>query len=494
MPTNDSFPQTGIVAVEDDQSTDNMGVLAHSILDDIVYNIIHDIVLKTHREEKMAKGTSAAILVEQKATQTAPPSDDSNSASDHPPHKVEIDSAIYEDGKVYLKGNPLKMATEVICPKCHLPRLLYPTDGSGARKPDPGREYCKKRPFIEKPYHDIYGQTFQMEGPGRGKKKKDMINPLLQSAKENTPSGSQDSPASSPPPGEGPAKPISFPHAKCHNCNTFLPIKRMNNHMIKCIGGGGRDSSRAALLKIQNGNGNGSQNGNTPPGSRNSTPAPAGHANPKGKSSPNKREAGDDFDSDSSPQKKKKVIKKTAATKLKAPKMARSTSQLSSSNLSFEQKVPATDDEDDDGGGDDDGDGEYGTVIVEPKKKVIRPVVKKSKESGSLAGAERKKKWLHGKGGVKPSFPPADLADASSSTAGSTSGIKIKIKNNGTAANGESRPAGSKTVPSKGGDAKNLVVNGETKAQGAGGTSNGKPTTGVIRADSESSQTLSSPS
>ncbi|KAG9236091.1 hypothetical protein BJ875DRAFT_397865 [Amylocarpus encephaloides] len=471
MSNNDNSPQTGIIIPPDENRTDNMGALAHSILDDIVYNIIHDLVLKIHREEKMSKGSTAAILIERKAAQTAPPYDESNAAAPIPTHRVEVDSAIYENGKVYLKENPLKTTGEIICPKCHLPRLLYPSDGAGARKPDPLVEYCKKRPYIEKPYHDIYGQTFQMEGPGRGKKKKDMINPLLQSAKEGTPSGSQDSPNPSPPPSEGLPKPISFPHSKCQNCNTFLPIKRMNNHMVKCIGGGGRDSSRAALLKIQS-NGNGSQNGNTPPGSRAGTPAPPGVPNPKGKSSPNKREAGDDFESDSSPQKKKKVLKKNPATKLKAPKMAKSASQMSSSNLSFEQKAPGTDDEDDDG--DDDNDGDFGASVPEPKKKAVKPVLKKAKDLNNIGGAQPKKKWLHGKGGVKPNLaPPSESLD-------SAGGIKLKIKNSNAAQNG------GKPLPPKN------IANGSPKLHGAA-TINGKSAPGVVRADSESSQTLSSP-
>jgi hypothetical protein len=218
-----------------------------------------------------------------------------------------------------------------------------------------------------------------------------MINPLLlQSAKEDTPSGSQDS---TPPPNK---EIISFPSQKCLNCGTHILIRRMNNHMVKCIGGGGRDSSRSALLKIQNGNGNGtsSQNG-TPPGSRNGTPAPA--ANGK-RSSPNKRSPGDDFESDT-PPKKKKIIKKTAATKLKAPKMMKSASQHSTSNLSFESKAPASDYED--GDNDDDGDGEYGTVVVEPKKKAPS-IVKKMKDVAA------KKKWKISKG-AKPALPPVEF-------------------------------------------------------------------------------------
>jgi hypothetical protein len=338
-------------------------------------------------------------------------------------------------------------------------------------------EYCKKRPFIDKPYHDIYGQTFQMEGPGRGKKKKDMVNPLLQSAKEGTPSASQDSPNPSPPPGEGPPKPISFPHAKCHNCNTFLPIKRMNNHMIKCIGGGGRDSSRAALLKIQNGNGSSnSQNGTTPPGSRTGTPQPPSFSKP----SPNKREAGEDFDSDSSPQKKKKVLKKTATTKLKAPKMTKSASQISSSNLSFEQKAPGSDDESD--APSDAAHSEYGTVVVEPSKKkssqsnsqsssqttskpLFAALPKKPStgmQNGSTGNGDRKKKWLHGKGGIKTGSSTPIVPGAT------PTGLKLKIKQPGTG-----------TVETKVLPPKSVGMNGVVG--------------GGKRDESESSQTLSSP-
>lgn len=300
-------------------------------------------------------------------------------------------------------------------------------------------EYCKKRPFIEKPYHDIYGQTFVPDGPGRGKKKKDQIDPL----KNLTPNGSQD--GESPPSGEGPAKPIAFPHAKCHNCNTFLPIKRMNNHMVKCIGGGGRDSSRTALQRIQNGNNaNGSQNGSTPPpGSRSGTPAPSQSSKDKPRNSPNKREADDEFDDESSPHKKpkKSLIKKTAATKHKAPKMAKSGSQQrEASNLSFEEKAPASESEGD--GSDDDDDGEYGTVVVEPKKKKVL------KEANTKKLIKEKKKWLHGKGGVKPSLPPVEPPDVN----------KVKTKQR---------------------------VTGDPSKTGAG-MMNG-------RDESESSQTLSSP-
>lgn len=366
----------------------------HAILDDVFYNIIHDIVLQTHREEKIARATSAAIIVQQKASQV-----DCNSA-DYSPNpagestklqKVETEAALYENGNIYLKGNPLATTSEIRCSKCGLPRLLHPTDGNGARKPEPGVEYCKKRPFIDKPHHDIYGQTFQPEGPGRGKKKKDMINPLK--PKESTPNGSQDSPATSPPPGEGPQKPIPFPHAKCQHCGQFLPVRRMNGHMLKCIGGGGRNSSRDALKKIQNGNGNGSQNGYASGGSRQSTPAPSSQPNNKNRSSPNKRDPGEDFDSDSSPQKKqKKVIKKPIIKKLKAPGMSKSASQHSASGLSFESKPPPSDDEPEE---DDDDYWDRKAALKNKKKnpiikKIIKPVKKDEKNWVGKMKAEAK--------------------------------------------------------------------------------------------------------
>jgi hypothetical protein len=122
----------------------------------------------------------------------------------------------------------------------------------------------------------------------------------------------------SPPTNEAP-KPIAFPHAKCLNCTTFLPIKRMSNHMVKCIGGGGRDSSRNALLK----DAKRKFQWNRKPEWKYFAWQSAVHSDiePCGtsRSSPIKRSADDDFDSDSPPQKKKKkVIKKTpVTTKLK---------------------------------------------------------------------------------------------------------------------------------------------------------------------------------
>ncbi|KAI9054491.1 hypothetical protein LZ554_001649 [Drepanopeziza brunnea f. sp. 'monogermtubi'] len=387
MSVNDALESPGLVAPDPDQQLDPIGNLTYAVLDDSFYNILHDLVFETFREEKLLRASSAAIIVEQKAALAA---EDDQSV-------IETDGASWENGVAYLKGNPLQTTAskEIRCPKCGLLRLLHPTDGNGGRKPALGVQYCTKHPFINKPYHDVYGQAYVPEGPGRGKKKKDMINPLKQQ-KESTPNGSQDGENTSPTPGDEEEKqPINFPSSKCNNCGMHVPIKRMNNHMAKCIGGFGRQSSRDAKVKMATGNGAGSQNGYTPPGSRNSTPAPTAPTSKNGRTSPVKREAGDDFDSEDSPQKKKKPLKKSAANKLKlqVPKISRNPSQHSASGLSFESKPPASDDEALGDDGDDDRDGDFNekSISVDPKKRKLTKPVKK-------LTTKTKSKWLYGSG------------------------------------------------------------------------------------------------
>lgn len=244
---------------------------------------MQDLLSKTHMEEKMARATTASIRVEKLAADAA-----DGTADSRPDVRIETDAAVYDDGKVMLKGNPLKTTKDIICPRCHLPRLLYPTDGKGARKPDPGGIYCKKHPYIDKPGYDIYGQTWVPQGPGRGKKKKDMEKKLDEGGAEARP-----------------ANVLSFPSATCIKCKRCILVTRLNNHMGGCIGNSGRSASRAAAQKISNG-GNGGGGGSqdaTPPASQKGTPRPGSRA-----SSPKKRDAEhveEDDESDSGPKKKK---------------------------------------------------------------------------------------------------------------------------------------------------------------------------------------------
>lgn len=284
----------------------------------MLYNILSDLLMKTHREEKTARATTAAIKVEKMASDAS----DSSSPDSRPDVRVETDAAIYEDGKVLLKGNPLETTKEILCPKCHLPRLLHPTDGKGAKKPDPTVIYCKKQPYIDKIGCDIYGQSWVAPGPGRGKKKKDM-------EKKDT---------DSPTPDQRPPNVLSFPSATCSKCKRCILVTRLNNHMGSCIGNSGRNASRAAAQKMSNG----SQHDTTPPSSQKATPAPGSRA-----ASPRKRDASEeDEDSENSHKKKKlkpavgpkKVILKTKPS-LKKEKV-KGGSQLSQAHKAEYDDVP----------------------------------------------------------------------------------------------------------------------------------------------------------
>ena len=250
--------------------------------------------MKVHREEKTARAATAAIRVEKLALDTA----DSSTPEIRPDVRVETDAAIYEDGKVLLKGNPLKTTKEILCPKCHLPRLLHPTDGRGAKKPDPTIIYCKKHPYIDKPNCDIYGQSWVGPGPGRGKKEeghgKDYGQPEPRSENHLTF--------------------CPFPSATCSKCKRCILVTRLNNHMGSCIGNSGRNASRAAVQKMSNGNGSGhgSQNDPTPPNSQKATPGPGSRAG-----SPRKRDVSDDDDDDSETSHKKKKFKTSTPTMTK---------------------------------------------------------------------------------------------------------------------------------------------------------------------------------
>ncbi|KAK1763544.1 hypothetical protein QBC33DRAFT_240401 [Phialemonium atrogriseum] len=376
--------KAGVVVAPDDAN--NMERLAHAVLDDVLYNIVHDLILKVHRDEKTARAATAAIRVEKLASDAS----EASTPDSKPDVRIETDAAIYEDGKVTLKGNPLKTTKEILCPRCHLPRLLHPTDGKGSRKPEPGVVYCKKHPFIEKPGFDIYGQTWVAPGPGRGKKKKDMEKKL---------DPNSDSPGMTPTPDskDRPPNVLSFPSATCSKCKRCILVTRLNNHMGSCIGNSGRNASRAAAQKISNGNGH---NDSTPPSSQKGTPLPGSRA-----ASPRKRD-GDEFDEDAdesdptNPRKKK--LKATAMPKkvmLKA-KGLKKDKVKGSSLLSVEHKVNNDDDD------------KKSSVEVAPKK-----------STSKIPSPAKKLKFAAGKPSLSSPAPNKNgrEADAESESSGTLS-------------------------------------------------------------------------
>lgn len=308
---------------------------AHAVLDDVLYNVIHDIVLKAHREEKIARANTAAIIIEQKAA-SDPPS--SSSSRPRTPHRIETNAATYEDGDVFIRGNPLVTTKEIRCPKCSLPKLLYPSSGIGSQEPEEGVVYCKRQPYINKPNHDIYGQPFPVDDVKVSRKSSKLKSSSQgsQTASQSLSQQENGSFDSTPPPSMINGRP-SFPTTNCSRCSRQVPIRDFRKHLMACMGISSRSSGRAAAAAVQNkavtslnGVDKTSQNsGSTSPGSRNGTPSSiqirfktkASSMNNELKSSPSKRTR-DDFEddddeatseddiSDEMPRKKKKLIKK----------------------------------------------------------------------------------------------------------------------------------------------------------------------------------------
>ncbi|EEH16413.1 hypothetical protein PABG_06500 [Paracoccidioides brasiliensis Pb03] len=232
-----------------------MSKLARSLLDDTIYNIIHDIVAEVHREEKIARMRSAVVLAKKLGEEEAariqanePRESESGTVSTivnkkvNKTVRVETDGAIYDNGKVYLKGNPLQTTKEILCPNCCLPRLLYPLTGVGARPPpDPCKEYCKKHPPIIMPGHDVHGNPFATDKINRKKKQQ----PQHQTT-ANTPASSPPSTPSTPANSfkQVTTEKISFPTVKCPNCPRYFVVTRVAQHLDRCLGLSGRQTKR----------------------------------------------------------------------------------------------------------------------------------------------------------------------------------------------------------------------------------------------------------
>ncbi|KAI9841238.1 MAG: hypothetical protein M1837_000903 [Sclerophora amabilis] len=297
----------------------SIAALISDIFEDCLENIIHDEVLSVHREEKIARARSAAIIGEQQAAQQlgSNGATSSNVAMTSPTvgsggGKITTAGGVYEDGKFTLSGNPLVTTKEVLCPRCRLPRLLHPTTGKGAVAPDPDKKYCARHPPIDKPGHDIWGIPFPSDGVGGAKSKKDKKATKAQVEKAPT-TGSFESPNETPPAvSENKSAPASTPSLKCPSCPRYLGVSRIAQHLEKCMGISGRNASRDAMVRM-----GASGSNSTPYGSRMGTP------NPSGKKSPPKRYREDDEDEeedDETPKKKKKKVVRKSLEKGAGPK------------------------------------------------------------------------------------------------------------------------------------------------------------------------------
>ncbi|GLI80090.1 hypothetical protein PoHVEF18_008440 [Penicillium ochrochloron] len=250
------------------------------ILNETFHNIIHDLVAKVHREEKVARMRSAVVVARQKAEDEATVPDETPSKSVPADGKtkeviidaaklanthLETDAATFDRGKVFLKGNPMHTVKELICPDCRLPRLSYPPVGTGYRPPpDPNAEYCQNGPLITLPGHDVHGKMFAvMPNPKKKKSDKDSTIPEV-------------------------------PTSKCPICPRYFVMNRVAQHLDRCMNISGRGSS-----------------------TRNKTPTDSGASGASSPTSSAPKRPHEDDEGSPSPTKKKKlnVSKKASSTK-----------------------------------------------------------------------------------------------------------------------------------------------------------------------------------
>lgn len=187
---------------------------------------------------------SAVVMAKQKAEEESHPNGKATGVSkpgelgagEESNVRVETNGAVFDKGRVYLKGNPLQTTKDVICPECGLPRLLYPTVGAGARPPpDSYKQYCQNHPFIRKPGHDVHGNPFATDKPNPKKKKQAPAAGTSGESPPNTPDGSSK---------QGAPEKVSFPTVKCQNCPRYFVVGRLAQHMDRCMGFSGRQAGR----------------------------------------------------------------------------------------------------------------------------------------------------------------------------------------------------------------------------------------------------------
>ena len=223
---------------------------------------------------------------------------------------VETPSARYENGRVYLKENPLKKLDKNYCPHCKLPRLKFPLIGANAKAPDnPDGTYCTLHPYIQKSGLDIYGNRFPIDQSGKTKKERELIKKQERLEKDNTPGSADTNEDGAGGSGEASVKrllaggkPASYvPWHTCPSCKRSLLITKFAQHLEKCLGIGGRAARNVAAVRLSAGV-NGSASASLQ-GSRVGTPQPSSQAN-------GKRDNVDDDDADDGPPKKKPKVDK----------------------------------------------------------------------------------------------------------------------------------------------------------------------------------------
>lgn len=189
------------------------------------------------------------------------------------PVRVETPGAVYEDGRVYLRGNPLSTIKTVLCVNCHLPRFmkpaLYEEDRPLSLKDG---QFCGDLPPIDMPGVDVHGRPFAVERAyNKNKKRNEAIqarrngnqNPSLSDRKSATQSiagssrdrrrtkkrkieegnGDGDGDMAANHNGDEDCRcvvpqkePVFFPFISCPNCGRYYSSNRAAGHLEFCMG------------------------------------------------------------------------------------------------------------------------------------------------------------------------------------------------------------------------------------------------------------------
>lgn len=184
-----------------------------SIFSDILSNLTHDLVLQSHRQEKLRN--------------RAHPADSSSSS--------------------------LTSLSETTCPRCNLPQhtaqTLQSVDAADKKK------FCSKLPFQNTAYHDIYGNPFPTINNSSAKEKKAAAASAAAVAAADSPTPDPSDTAAPAPRGKN----SGIVYFKCTSCDQEkVASSRYAAHLEKCLGLSGRKSSRAAMAKMNSSSSGGS--------------------------------------------------------------------------------------------------------------------------------------------------------------------------------------------------------------------------------------------
>jgi Sgf11 (transcriptional regulation protein) len=232
---------------------------------------------------------------------------------------VNTQAAVWINGQVFLKGNPMTTVTENLCPKCRLPRYH---EGLGSKTAIPGKKWCSLLPYIDRAGVDIWGNQFPSEsGKPPSKRDKEAAAKLLAEHDAMTPN-SAESPGGTPPGSAVKTNELrGFPTVQCTaNCKRYFSITKFAKHLESCMGRG-RRSARNGTSVLPNGG----TAMSTPLGSRSGTPVsstkpPTLNGKAVGDpssttSSPTKRSRDDNSDDDDEEESTPKKKVKTKAEK-----------------------------------------------------------------------------------------------------------------------------------------------------------------------------------